>query len=69
MNQAIQFPDREEWRADINAICFPALVNGVQLMCAIDKQVIARRFGGKIRRSGWRCFVKIAGIWKRKPAI
>lgn len=47
MNQAIQFPDREEWRADINAVCFPVLVNGMQLMCAINAEVIARRFGGE----------------------
>ena len=47
MNQAIQFPDREEWRADIPAVCFPALVNGVQLMCAMRAEVIVRRFGGE----------------------
>lgn len=35
MNQAIQFPDREEWDADLEAVSFPALVNGMQLMCAI----------------------------------
>lgn len=47
MNQAIQFPDREEWRADINAVCFPELVNGMQLMCAINAEEIVRRFGGE----------------------
>ena len=47
MNQAIQFPDREEWRADINAVCFPVLVNGMQLMCAINAEEIVRRFGGE----------------------
>lgn len=47
MNQAIQFPDREEWRADLCAVCFPALVNGVQLMCALKADVIALRFGGE----------------------
>ncbi|POT54478.1 DUF1488 domain-containing protein [Citrobacter amalonaticus] len=46
MNQAIQFPDREEWRADKDAVCFPALVNGMQLMCAIKGETLARRFGG-----------------------
>lgn len=29
MNQAIQFPDREEWDADLEAVSFPALVNGM----------------------------------------
>ena len=47
MNQAIQFPDREEWRPDINAVCFPVLVNGMQLMCAINAEEIVRRFGGE----------------------
>lgn len=46
MNQAIQFPDREEWRADLQAVCFPALVNGIQLMCALSGETLARRFGG-----------------------
>jgi len=31
MNQAIQFPDREEWVADINSVVFPAMVHGMQL--------------------------------------
>ncbi|MGL5699830.1 MAG: DUF1488 domain-containing protein [Kluyvera sp.] len=47
MNQAIQFPDREEWRTDMQAVCFPALVNGMQLMCAINAEVMKRRFGGE----------------------
>lgn len=46
MNQAIQFPDREEWSAEREAVCFPALVNGMQLMCAIKGKVLADRFGG-----------------------
>lgn len=25
MNQAIQFPDREEWRTDISAVVFPGV--------------------------------------------
>ncbi|MGV8429226.1 DUF1488 family protein, partial [Pseudomonas aeruginosa] len=29
MNQAIQFPDREEWDAERQCIVFPALVNGM----------------------------------------
>ncbi|MGL5967213.1 MAG: DUF1488 domain-containing protein [Kluyvera sp.] len=47
MNQAIQFPDREEWREDLHAVCFPVLVSGMQLTCAIRAEVIARRFGGE----------------------
>lgn len=36
MNQAIQFPDREEWDENKKCVCFPALVNGMQLTCAIS---------------------------------
>ena len=46
MNQAIQFPDREEWRTDISAVVFPALVHGMQLTCAISGEMLASRFGG-----------------------
>lgn len=41
MNQAIQFPDREEWDTAASAIIFPALVSGMQLTCAIKKDVLA----------------------------
>ena len=47
MNQAIQFPDWEEWDAQKKAVCFPALVNGMQLMCAIKGETLANRFGGE----------------------
>ncbi|HFZ8996861.1 TPA: DUF1488 domain-containing protein [Citrobacter freundii] len=46
MNQAIQFPDREEWNAEMNAVLFPALVNGMQLTCVINGEILALRFGG-----------------------
>ncbi len=46
MNQAIQFPDREEWQEDRQAVCFPALVSGMQLTCAIKGATLAQRFGG-----------------------
>ena len=46
MNQAIQFPDREEWNDAEQAVFFPALVNGMQLMCIIKGDVLLRRFGG-----------------------
>lgn len=45
MNQAIQFPDREWWDEKIKAICFPALVNGFQVQCAISGEALMRRFG------------------------
>ncbi|MFY2739953.1 DUF1488 domain-containing protein [Pseudocitrobacter faecalis] len=47
MNQAIQFPDREHWDDDQCAVCFPALVQGMQLMCAIRRETMIARFGGE----------------------
>ncbi|MCZ8581747.1 DUF1488 domain-containing protein, partial [Escherichia albertii] len=46
MNQAIQFPDREEWNESKKCVCFPALVNGMQLTCAITGESLANRFAG-----------------------
>ncbi|KGB09244.1 DUF1488 domain-containing protein [Enterobacteriaceae bacterium RIT814] len=46
MNQAIQFPDREEWDEIKQAVCFPALVHGMQLSCAISGETLRKRFGG-----------------------
>lgn len=45
MNQAIQFPDREWW--DGAAVCFPALVNGFQVLCAISGESLIRRYGNE----------------------
>ncbi|WP_338560389.1 DUF1488 domain-containing protein [Erwinia sp. E_sp_B04_7] len=47
MNQAIQFPDREWWEESTGSVCFPALVNGFQLTCAISGETIVRRYGNK----------------------
>jgi len=47
VNQAIQFPDREEWDEALHAVRFPALVNGMQIVCAIKGSVLASRFGGE----------------------
>ncbi|ALB56425.1 DUF1488 domain-containing protein [Cronobacter universalis] len=47
MNQAIQFPDREQWDEQRQAVCFPALVNGLVLTCAIPQSVLVARFSGK----------------------
>jgi len=45
MNQAIHFSDRETWDDEKRAVCFPALVNGMQMMCAIEGATLVRRFG------------------------
>lgn len=45
MNQAIQFPDREEWDQARMAVCFPVQVNGMGLMCAISADELHDRFG------------------------
>ncbi|BDH44375.1 hypothetical protein TUM12370_04190 [Salmonella enterica subsp. enterica serovar Choleraesuis] len=45
MNQAIQFPDREWWDDAQQAVCFPALVHGMQCTCAIRVSVLQERFG------------------------
>ncbi|NIF24647.1 DUF1488 domain-containing protein [Candidatus Pantoea multigeneris] len=45
MNQSIQFPDREEWNSHQHAVCFPALVNGLILNCAISAAELQRRYG------------------------
>ena len=45
MNQAIQFPDREWWDESVGAVCFPALVNGFQIVCAISGESLIRRYG------------------------
>ncbi|WP_439214592.1 DUF1488 domain-containing protein [Duffyella gerundensis] len=47
MNQAIQFPDREEWNREIDAMCFPALVNGISLTCAISASELQHRYGNE----------------------
>ncbi|WP_434582816.1 DUF1488 domain-containing protein [Klebsiella sp. R390] len=46
MNQAIQFPDREEWDSGRQCVTFPALVHGFQLTCAIRGAILKQRFGG-----------------------
>lgn len=66
MNQAIHFPDREIWDENKQAVCFPVLVHGMQLTCAIKGR---RCFSALVVPDPLAVFVKIAGIWKRKPAI
>lgn len=45
MNQAIQFPDDETYDAERDAVCFPVLVNGMRLICAISRMSLTSRFG------------------------
>ncbi len=45
MNQAIQFPDREEWNVEKKAVCFPALANGMLLTCTVSEKALTQRFG------------------------
>ena len=47
MNQAIQFPDRESWDAERQGVVFPALVNGMQLTCAISGHSLQQRFSAE----------------------
>lgn len=56
MNQAIQFPDQEQWDDHRQAISFPALVNGFQVMCGIRAEIIANRYGGDNKESWLECF-------------
>ena len=51
MNQAIQFPDRDEWDEKLQAICFPASVNGFQVMCGISAEIITSSYGGDNKES------------------
>ncbi|EHB39937.1 hypothetical protein SEENIN0B_03633 [Salmonella enterica subsp. enterica serovar Infantis str. SARB27] len=67
MNQAIQFPDREEWDTAASAVIFPAMVNGMQLTCANKKRMYWRiALVEKQRSNGWPFFVSIAGTWKKR---
>lgn len=45
MNQAIQFPDREEWDEDSQCIKFPVLINGMLAECAISASFLHKRYG------------------------
>jgi len=47
VNQAILFPDRETWDEAHQCLCFPALVGGFQVNCAISAGSLAHRFGGE----------------------
>lgn len=47
MNQAIQFPDVETWNEELAAVCFPALVGGFQMNCAVSGATLKERYGGE----------------------
>ncbi|MDV7022423.1 DUF1488 domain-containing protein [Atlantibacter subterranea] len=47
MNQSIQFPDVEQWNDDLRAVCFPALMGGFQVNCAMSAVSLTSRFGGE----------------------
>ncbi|KYN45499.1 hypothetical protein AZI84_24005, partial [Salmonella enterica subsp. enterica serovar Typhi] len=55
-NQAIQFPDREEWDTAASAIICPALVNGMQITGAIITDVLLYRLGGETAEQGLAIF-------------
>lgn len=46
MNQAIQFPDREEWDPIREAVVCSAIVNGFLINCRILAKSLEQRFGG-----------------------
>ena len=46
MNQAIQFKRARDLDLVEDCGCFPALVNGMQLTCAITGESLANRFAG-----------------------
>lgn len=56
MNQAILFPEREQWDDLHHAVCFPALVNGFQVTCAISGETVASRYGGNSAQAWLRAF-------------
>lgn len=45
MNQAIHFPERENWNDEKQAITFPVLLQGMVLTCAIGPEALHVRFG------------------------
>ncbi len=45
MNQAIQFPDREEWDALTGRVRFPVLINGMLAECIVSESLLHERYG------------------------
>ncbi|WP_071882111.1 DUF1488 domain-containing protein [Candidatus Sodalis pierantonius] len=44
MNQAIHFPDLEQWDAERQSVCFPALVGGMRAECQVSAGWLCSRF-------------------------
>lgn len=57
MNQAIQFPDTEQWSEEYQSICFPALSGGFQVTCAVSSVTLTKRYGGETP-SEWLAFFR-----------
>ena len=47
MNQAIQFPDREEWDELACKVRFPVLISGMLSECIISESFLYSRYGKK----------------------
>lgn len=45
MNQAIQFPDVEEWDELTCKVQFPVLISGMLFECIISESLLYRRYG------------------------
>lgn len=44
MNQAIAFPELEQWDAAGQQVCFPALVNGFRVQCRVSASWLQQHF-------------------------
>lgn len=44
MNQAIHFPDLEQWDDERQSVCFPALVGGMRAECQVSAGWLCSRF-------------------------
>lgn len=44
MNQAIHFPDLEQWDDERQSVCFPALVSGMRVECQVSASWLYNRF-------------------------
>lgn len=48
MNQSVLLPEQEWWDETCKAVCFPALVGGMQCVCAISAEQLFSRFGNVV---------------------
>ncbi|MGL9774803.1 MAG: DUF1488 domain-containing protein [Sodalis sp. (in: enterobacteria)] len=47
MNQAIHFPDLEQWDDEGQSVCFPALVSGMRVECQVSAGWLYNRFASE----------------------